>query len=75
MAEYRIRWVPEELMGGRGFVLCNKHGDGVVLCLNRRIRRLPDEENAAALEGAWRAFNAMAEDEIPAQRRAYAHSG
>jgi len=75
MAEYRIRWVPEELMDGRDFVLCNRHDDGVVLCLNRRIRSLPDEENAAALEGAWRAFNAMTEDEIPEQRRAFAHSG
>ena len=69
MANYRIAYVPDEVIDGRDFVLCNRHEDGVVLCMNRRIRDLSDEDNLAVWEDAWRAFREMADvDEIPPQR-------
>jgi len=72
MAEYRVQYVPDEVMGDRDFVLCNKHDDGVTIYLRRGIRCMSDEDNAKVWEDAWRAFREMAQvDEIPPQR-AYA---
>ena len=74
MADYRIVYVDDELIDGRDFVLCNRHADGIVLCMNKRVRDLSDEENVAVWEDAWRAFREMAQvEEIPEQR-AYVHS-
>jgi len=71
---YRIVYVADELIDGRPFVLCHQHADGVTLCMNRRVRDLPDDENAAVWEEAWAAFRELAHvDEIPPQR-AYAQN-
>jgi len=72
--DYRIVYVPDELIGGRDFILCNQHGDGVTLGMNQRVRDLPDDENAAVWEEAWAAFRELAHvGEIPPQR-AYAQN-
>jgi len=74
MADYRVQYVPDEVLNGRDFVLCNNHGDGVALYMRRGVRTLPEAENLAVWEAAWAAFRELAEvGEIPAQRN-YADS-
>jgi len=69
MAEYRVVYVSDELLQGRDFALCHLHADGVTLCVNRRVRDLPDDENAKVWEDAWTAFRGMVYiEDIPEQR-------
>jgi len=69
MADYRVVYVPDEVMGGRDFVLCNQHQDGVTIYLRRGVRHLSDEDNARVWEEAWAAFRGLSHlEEIPRQR-------
>lgn len=67
MAEYSVEYVPDEVMGGRDFVLCNQHSDGVHLYLRHGVRDMPDKENQAVLEAAWAAFREMTHVGFPRQ--------
>ena len=69
MSDYRVQFVPDEVLDGRDFVLCNGHEDGVALYVGRHVRSLPEADSEAVWEAAWAAFRALAHiDEIPAQR-------
>lgn len=67
MAEYRVQYVPDEVIDSRDFVLLDRHDDGVHLFLRHGVRYLPDEENQVVLEAAWAAFREMAHVDIPRQ--------
>ena len=59
MTEYKIKYAPDEMLGGRNFVLCDEGGKCVTLVLRRGVRDLPDDENAAVWVDAWVAYNAL----------------
>lgn len=70
MAAHRVVFVPDEVLDGRDFVLCNDHGDGVALYIRRGVRTLPEADSEAIWENAWTAYRELAHiDEIPTQRQ------
>lgn len=68
MTDYRIRYAPDEMLGGRDFLLCSERRDGVTLFLREGMTALPHSAQAAILEQAWTAYRELAGPEIPAQR-------
>jgi hypothetical protein len=63
---YRIRYVEDDLLEGRDWVMCEGFGDGVTLYLRRGMVKLPDEERARILEAAWAGFRNL--QALPRQR-------
>jgi len=67
---YRVKYVDDALLNGRDWILCNRHGDGVILAIRKGARRdLSDDEMAALLEDAWNGFLDLCRA-VPAQRQA-----
>lgn len=72
MTEYRVHYMPDEMLDGRDFVLLSEPGECVTLYLRRGVRDLPDAENCAVWEEAWAAFRELARVGVIPAQRAYA---
>lgn len=65
--EHRVKYVQDELMDGRDWLLCDGFGDGVTLYIRKGARtELSDKEMSDLLETAWAGYDAL--QRIPLQR-------
>lgn len=70
MADYKVQFVPDEVLDGRDFVMCNSEV-GVALYMGRSVRSLPEADSEAVWEDAWAAYRELLAriDRIPVQRQ------
>lgn len=63
--EHHVKFVDDDLLDGRDWVLCDWSEDGVTLYVRRGVREFSDERMERLLEAAWAGYRAMQRVSLP----------